>query len=319
MPADIAPLPLQVPHADQESGLGYLLRAFSANGMTLAKARQHLQIPDWRSLTFDHVAILAHATCADPTWLRASLMLRASETPEQYLFHGHRFRCPADPNMGARVCPDCLRERRWCHRAWILPGAVACPDHARLLIDTCGRCQRLITWRRPAADVCNCGRYLKDGSQDSLPMPINLIAEWTAWLNARLDGDDGGFTPEFPGVPRLLGHLSIHGASALVLAFGLIDRPGTPAAPGRRSKMALSATAAAIDRGLDRLGAIDGAPHEVCRWSDFVHAPALETLKRKGVSAADRDCAAHFLSRLTSKTRPHRAGRRSLGQLELFN
>lgn len=144
--------------------MGYLLRALSTNGSTLLAARQECGVRDWRSVTNAQLWELAHITAVEPEWLRVRIMLRSPQTPEHFEFFGQSFRChAAPPNMGAKVCPDCVRESRCCHRTWILPGAIVCPAHARPLIDTCGRCQRLITWRRPAVDVCSCGRYLTDG------------------------------------------------------------------------------------------------------------------------------------------------------------
>lgn len=316
MQNDISTLPVRVPVVAEESGLGFLLRAYSANGGTLAQARQQFGIRNWRSLTLAHVAALAYATSVSSDWLAARLMIRSTQVPEQFCYFENPFGNPADTNMGAHVCPECLRENRWCHRLWILPGAVTCPVHRRPLIDTCGRCNGLISWRRPGVDVCACGHYINDGTPAEIAS--QLAAHWSDWLDARLDHRDSSRSPCFSDIPRLLNHLSIHGATALVLAFGFIDDPNRSESPPKRQRRPISTTLAAIERGIERINSIDGLPHEARRWSAHVHIPALERIKRSGVTTADRECAALFLAYLSNRSHASRGGRYHRGQLELF-
>lgn len=319
MESDIAPLPIRVPPVDAESGLGFLLRAFGANGETLARARQRFGIHDWRSLTPRNVTALAWATQVEPGWLSERLMLRSAQAPEHFLFCNQAFRSQAaDSNMGAKVCADCVRENRWCRRVWLLRGAIACPVHRRLLIDTCGRCQRRISWRRTGVDVCTCGRYLAEGLHRTDASPLDHAESWMRWLDARLDQPATSSHTEHVGIPRLLNCLSIDGATALVVAFGMIDGSDIGIQPARQQITPIGGLCAVIHRGIERLGAIDGAPQEVRRYSACVHLSALERLKRTGVATPDRDCAALLLCYLGKRSHPSRGGRHRLGQLELF-
>lgn len=320
MQSEFASLPIQVQPLDHESGLGFLLRAFSANGASLAQAKQEFSIRDWRSLTPAHVRILAHTTHSEPDWLAERLMLRSTQTPDQFLFFGHPFRClTAAPNMGAKVCPVCIRKDRCCHRVWVLPGAVACPVHDRPLIDTCGRCQRLITWRRPAIDVCSCGRYLTDGANGDERLNRSYIKTWTRWLDARLDQHEPSQGLNDIEIPRLLSCMSIDGATALVLAFGIIDNPEQSISPRIQRRQPISFMSGSIQRGIERLRSIDGAPQDARLWSAHIYTPTLERLRRNGVTASDRDCAALFLSYASNRSHRSKGGRYCLGQLELFN
>lgn len=319
MRGDVAQLPIRVPPEGVESGLGYLLRALSTNGSTLLAARQQCGIRDWRSLTHAQLRELAHMTAVDPDWLRERIMLRSMVTPEHFEFFGQLFRCQAaPPNMGAKVCPECIRESGCCQRTWILPAAIVCPDHARPFIDTCGRCLRLITWRRPAADVCTCGRYLTDRESGGKQRPPNCTEAWTRWLDARLDPEHPTWQLANSEMPRLLDCLTIDGATAVVLAFGVIESP-EKMTPLRQRRAPLGRLLGTIERGIERLGTIDGAPHEARRWSAHVYSPILERLKRTGVTTADRDCAALLLRYVGHRSHRSKGGRYNLGQLELFD
>jgi hypothetical protein len=319
MRGDAAQLPIRVPPKEWESGLGYLLRALSINGSTLLAARQQCGIRDWRSLTHEQLRELAYLTAVDSDWLGKRIMLRSMQTPEHFEFFLQSFRCQAaPPNMGAKVCPECIRESGCCHRTWILPAAIVCPDHARPFIDTCGRCLRLITWRRPAVDVCTCGRYLTDRELGGKQRPPNCTEDWTRWLDARLDPEHPTWQLANTAMPRLLDCLSIDGATAVVLAFGVIEAPERMT-PLRQSREPLDRLLGTIERGIERLGTIDGAPHEARRWSAHVYSPILERLKRTGVTTSDRDCAALLLRYVGHRSPRSKGGRYNLGQMELFD
>lgn len=141
---------------------------------------------------------------------------------------------------------------------------------------------------------------------------------WTRWLDARLDPDHRTWRLEESEIPRLLDNLSIDGATALVLAFGAVESPETMS-PRRQRREPLSRLLGTIQRGIERLWTIDGAPHEARRWSAHVYSPILERLKRTGVTASDRHCAALLLGYVAHRSQLSKGGRYSLGQMELFD
>lgn len=319
MQVDLAVLPVRLASVQAESGLGFLLRACSANGHSLANLRQRLGVRDWRSLKPSHVASLAHCTQCSPDWLLASLMIRSIESPEHFTLGGVRFRAAsADSNLGAKVCPACLQEQRWCRRTWLLPGAVACWLHQRPLIDSCSRCLRAIAWRRPSIDVCSCGRYLTDNAPAAGGRGNPITEAWTKWLDDRLARPGSDDSDESSLIPRMLNCLSIDGATALAFAFGILDRPTTTGNTSKKNARTVLYVSETLQRGLSRLAEVDGAPHLARRWSPYVHTPTLERLRRKGVTDADRNCAALMLFYTSSRSNRTNGGRHTRGQMELF-
>lgn len=304
---------------EEESGLGFILRVFSANGLNGTSGRQQLGITNWRSLAPEDVYLLSLITRAPTDWLASRLMLRDTEHPEHFHYVGHTFRSQAaTPNMGAKLCPDCVREMRWCHRAWVLPGAVACPIHACCLIDTCRRCERPITWGRPAVDVCTCGYYLAD-SDGTLTENARTLIAWSKWLDSRLMQQTLPDAAAQGLVPRLLENLTIDGAFAVVSAFGIRDDPAAPLNPDDLRRQPNDFLVKLVERGLARLWSIGDRPQEARRWSEYVHAPILERLRRSGVSNSDRNSASLFLSFTARRSHPSNGGRYNRGQLDLFD
>ena len=55
-----------------------------------------------------------------------------------------------------RICPDCLLESPYCRRVWEFSATTVCPNHRRLLIDECPKCNRRISWSRKNVTVCSC-------------------------------------------------------------------------------------------------------------------------------------------------------------------
>ena len=314
-----APLPIQLQPIEDESGLGFILRVFCANGLSTTCGRRQLGIKNWRSLTLEDVIVLSLITQTPPDWLTLRLMIRSAQFPEHFQYFGHTFRSQAaKPNMNAKICPDCVREKRWCHRAWIIPGAVVCPIHLRCLIDTCNRCGRTITWRRPAVDVCTCGSYLSD-SDGNLTKSDRKVISWSKWLDTRLRQQTLTDSAADGLVPRLLDHLTIDGATAVVCAFGIRDHPTSPLNPSDVRSQPCDFLFQILERGLARLWSIDDRPQDARRLSAYVYAPILERLRRNGVSISDRNSASLLLSFTATRSHPSNGGRYNRGQLDLFD
>lgn len=313
------PLPIQLQPIEDESGLGFILRVFCANGLSTTCGRRQLGIKNWRSLTLEDVIVLSIITQTPPDWLTLRLMIRSAQFQEHFQYFGHTFRSQAaKPNMSAKICPDCAREKRWCNRTWILPGAVACPFHFRRLIDTCNQCGRTITWRRPAVEICACGRYLSDSNWNPPRVDRNIVS-WSKWLDTRLRQPTLTDAAADGLVPRLLNHLTIDGATAVVCAFGIRDHPTSPLNPDDVRNQPCDFLFEVVGRGLARLWSINDRPQDARRWSEYVYAPILERLRRNGVSTSDRNSASLLLSFTASRSHPSNGGRNNRGQLDLFD
>lgn len=314
-----AQLPVRVQPHEDESGLGFLLRASAENRTTLYLTRLHLSIKNWRSLCDEDISRLAHYGGCDRQWLVERLFIQSENSRQQYQLSGHPLRLNSvTPNLGARVCPKCLEEQHRCHRVWQLPGAIACPRHENLLVDSCVRCGHLISWRRPSVDVCKCGRYLALPNDTTTTSEARIAASWTRWLEFRLHSGDPEKVITAEHVPEFLSFLTIDGATALVLAFGLAKDPGTSIRPKWCVPLPVVPGHAAIERGLERLRTIEGQIHRAKLWADHVDIPILERLRRNGLTAADRECARKLLAYVTRPRDARRGGRYSSGQQELF-
>jgi hypothetical protein len=55
-----------------------------------------------------------------------------------------------------KVCPDCLREAKYCRRIWDLLLVTACPIHHRLLLDRCPNCDAPLSRIRRRVSICTC-------------------------------------------------------------------------------------------------------------------------------------------------------------------
>lgn len=55
-----------------------------------------------------------------------------------------------------RVCPGCLSESQHCRRVWEFTAVTTCPNHKRLLISECPRCNKRIPWARKSVTLCPC-------------------------------------------------------------------------------------------------------------------------------------------------------------------
>ena len=315
----VAPLPVRVIAADDESGISSLARTFWKNGTTKRRAEAWLHVPldqPWRSA---EVRTLAWATQSSYEWLSHRSFLHSEVRTDSWCrFAGHAFRSTASPpGRSARLCWQCVRERGYCKASWLLRTVSRCADHG-LLMEACPRCGRRITWDRPAIDVCVCGRYfMPDRGEDVLSAQPSA---WTRWIEWRL-----GFAQIRPGasdgfVPPVLDALSIDGASRLVEAFGLLRTAGDSSRGATVAARTAEGFANVIERGLRRLAAIDGELDAMRALADELHVPALERLRSIAVSEADSACAALLLRQLqnTRDAQVDLRGRYGRGQRMLF-
>ena len=55
-----------------------------------------------------------------------------------------------------KICPECLRENAYCHRAWECALITVCHIHECMLLDECPNCGRPIMWSRGSVSRCSC-------------------------------------------------------------------------------------------------------------------------------------------------------------------
>lgn len=319
---DLAPLPVQVEPATNEGGLGFLLRASRANGISLASLLDELGLPRSPWLTAAGLSVLAYTMNVDRDWLAfATVIAGRRDGFRCFEWRGRLWACPLSlRGKYAQVCPRCLRESGVCSIDWELAGAVVCLQHGCPLIDDCPHCGRRLSWLRPAVDVCSCGHFLwVDASEQA----GEAMAAWVERLvgSASDPGAQGAASPY--RFPPWFSVLSADALTAIAFSFGVRDEPfervtsaaaTVPPATNRMTSL--------IERALIRLQ----RAHDLtvpCP-SDLrlcVYEQALWRLWHRHAGVADRDAAARILLWLGARPRNSRASVTALGgdQRELFS
>lgn len=151
-----------------ESPLGYLLRVSESNHyktpwyvFQLAGYQQSGMIS--AALTMDKLAALVNQPLAELE--SASYTAREDDGSISYRINGHHLgktlaSSPFDLKR-PKVCIACLEEGRRIDMCWDLSVFLACPDHACMLTSACGACGQRLSWFRPGALTCRCGKKLE--------------------------------------------------------------------------------------------------------------------------------------------------------------
>jgi TniQ len=75
-----------------------------------------------------------------------------------------------------KVCPLCLRDKKYHRIYWSLTHLTSCPDHSVLLIDTCKYCGRKFRPRDVVLCKCKCGKYI-DTADNIIPITDTTITQ----------------------------------------------------------------------------------------------------------------------------------------------
>lgn len=316
-------LPVEVMRFDGESGIGHVMRAFWANGMSMTRVYEWLHVRLGKPLRDVDARVLAWVVQAPPEWLAERLFMAPGAADDRRVRLGARTFSAAPLLMGktARICPRCLSELGFCDLGWSFKFAPTCPKHGVPLLGACVHCKRTISWDRPQIDICRCGRYYKPAHATGEPPPAALA--WALWVRARLStgaapGQEDGIRV---AVPRMLDELSLDGAFRLVEAFGFFEEADEQPLAAASTARSIAGAISVIVRGLERLMLIDGNLGWVRDLGPRLHIAALERLRAYAVDAADANCAALLLRNLgdCSGRDVDMRGRHARGQMALFN
>ncbi len=318
---DPAPLPVQFEPMTNESGLGFLLRASRANGVSFASLLDELGLPRSPWLTAAGLSVLAYTINVDRDWLAFATVIPGRRDGFRcFEWRGRLWTCPLSlRGKYPQVCPRCLREGGACLLDWELAGAVACLQHGCPLIDGCPHCGRRLTWLRPAVDVCNCGHYLW---VDSTAQTREAMGAWVGRLVGNASGSGTPGTTSTYMLPPWFNVLSADALTAIAFSFGVRDGPFervTSAAatvpPSTRRMTSI------IERALIRLRrAHDLAVPCPSDLRLCVYEQALWRLWRRHADLSDRDAAARILLWLGARSGKNCASISAPGsdQCELF-
>ena len=163
---ETTPFPRQDEIAPDEDGVGFALRMATANGLSFRELAGHLASPGHLYLPAHASDTVAFMFGCTPSRLKNAFVVRQCHRGTQTAdFLGHRFLRPYHLRQGSpQVCPACFAEDRVARAIWSVCLVTSCPLHGNRLLDRC-QCGRPTRWRRPALDICECGRRLTTADQ----------------------------------------------------------------------------------------------------------------------------------------------------------
>lgn len=224
--SELSPPPIQIECADDESGLGYLVRWLGANHLPFRWLKGKLGIDGPRLPDARDAITLSYLTGMEHTQIKRMLMESFGNSGEggmmvygqQLLFKDlYRFRKP-------QICPKCIHQKGYSSRNWEFGPIPICIEHGAYLVDRCGHCKKPINWDRPAIDVCQCKRILVGDPKD-VEQPTTQELSLVQWvLEPLLQGTL--VQSQFPlsKVPGWINSLSLDGALRIIKAFGVCEQ-----------------------------------------------------------------------------------------------
>jgi hypothetical protein len=316
----IHPLPVAVNGRDDESGISFAYRTMQANGLSLRDAQNWLQLKSWNALRLNDLSALAWITRAGNSWLaHRTIISLGNQVSRHYGFMGHEFgEGAANFTHRARLCPICVKRQKYVRAGWQLHCISGCGEHNSTLLERCPHCGLIVSWNRPAIDICSCGRFLTISSE-AAKLP-NRVVDWINWIEIRLADASAIWPASSFGLPGVLDNLTIDGAYRLVLATGFLASPGEPISSATERARTSIGMAEVISRGLDRLVAIGREPRDISALEPVIHLPVLERMKTHSVAPKDSSCANFLIDCLRQQigNNSEKRGRYRRGQLPLF-
>ena len=309
-------LPVTLPPADDECGVGYAMRAAQANVMTLRRLLLWLDIDMTRLFTAAEIRRIAHVTGVSADWFSHQVPQHATQAGQpRWRFMGHwwsQFRLLR--RSAIPVCPKCLGATEYCRGIWRLLLVPVCTRHRQMLVDHCDCCGKPISWRRPTVHVCLCGHPLRN-PQNMGPVSDRLI-DWSRWVEARMTGE-AALAGEH-GLPAWFDALSIDGASAVVsLVMGRGSQPSQTVA----ALLRVSEVAHRVDGALQALGTASYADvAAMTALAERADKSALVRLRVNGLVEADRNLARYWKRCLSEQIVAGASGGppTTIEQLDLF-
>ncbi|WP_374685056.1 TniQ family protein [Rhizobacter sp. J219] len=314
-------LPVRVEPEADESGTGALLRSARANGLGLRYMVDWVGVGGLRVRSQERIAILADVVGIPVVWLRHNLGVECQRGAQRWF--EWRGQCwtfsPSLRRTRIQYCPRCLRERSICRSAWEITGAFACERHRLLLSERCPHCKAMVSWDRPAPEVCRCGHYL------SAADVAEVSEEQLEWVRTLLDSAGiGGACRSADGheLPRWFSALTADGLFSIVHAAGVKEDDGaTPPRELSRCVPAPGEVAKIVERGIKRLQAI-GELRRPCstEMRSLLHEDGFERILRRNTQQADRDVTLDLLAWMRNRPKHGTSltGRKARGQLRLF-
>lgn len=272
--------PVQIFLHDDESGLGFCLRAVAANGGQFASLRRLLSIGSSERLKAEHSVRLAQWFGVDKEKLELRLPAHLYIKGGARRFcYGHYFRQPgAFRSNKPQLCTECIFEKGYLQDVWDLTLSTCCLEHHLLLTGNCLQCQSDIKWNRKGIQWGSCKHQLGISRRIDFANSDLLHAEHI--LQASFRSTDCSAMVEKFGFPAWLSGLSVDGWMQVFYAFGLLKSEWTSLSPREFSK-SLAPTDAqdVVSRGSKRLQEFGDVPTSHAKnWSAVVARVPLVNL-----------------------------------------
>lgn len=204
-----------------ESGMGFLLRSASANGLSLHALRDLAGIPSVRTFWGADSDGLAKILGMPVSELQGLLVEKGRYMGEPaYLLYEHVFlRSHLLRVSKPQVCVYCVHRTGFCRAMWDCGLYTVCHVHKTPLTEICKGCGKSLRWFRSAVDVCQCGVYLKALDEQ---LVNDSSAEFTVakWIASHFEGEARRQCLA-TGYPHWMDELSLDGLCTLIRAFGI--------------------------------------------------------------------------------------------------
>jgi hypothetical protein len=312
-----ATLPLQINSYQDESGIGFCLRAISGNGADLHALRRLIGVRDKGRITSRQAKVLGRVFHQSPDWFENSLPSSEKNKPFQIDFFGHRWfskNCLRISNP--QVCVQCIHTKGYCRAIWDVSLATVCLEHQSRLSDCCEQCRQPIRWDRPRLDYGHCGHLFRTPKEEEIPASIFDLQELLEWKffpspNLTLKND---YLSSF-------NELSLSAIHTLILSFGLRRKPlEVLHSTVRRKAFRCDEWINIVERGLERLYVLHKGECDLTQISQLISENLLEHLAFNHDSIQDQQHAIALLEKFFNFRVDPRVGTRlgQLSQLKLF-
>lgn len=298
---EVMPFPLQDEIAPDEDGVGFALRMATANGLTFRELAQHLASPGHLYLPARASDTIAFMFGCTPSRLKNAFVVRHCHRGTQTAdFLGHRFLRPYHLRQGSpQVCPACLGDGHSAHGIWSVCLVTSCPRHGNRLLDRC-QCGRPTYWRRPAIDICECGRRLTTADQKVVRADPRELAV-SCQVSYLLEPASAQPTSRLAKLlPSGLEGLSVDAFLRLFWIFGIVGSDQARSHPSCANRCLPTTEAAGlICRAFDRLVPLIG--NRPSKEPLRVPLSALQALYDECTSTADVRFIGSLISRLQKR------------------
>lgn len=317
-----SPFPISNVLLDDESGLGFCLRAATANGGQLAALHRLLGIGSSERIKAEHAARLAQWFGVDKSRLEQRLPVHLHIRGGARRFcYGHFFRQPgALRSNRPQLCTQCVSEKGYLRDVWDLTLSTCCLEHSLLLTGRCIQCQTAIKWNRKGVPWGSCRHHLGGAHRTEFASSDLLGAQYLLQSSFRLT--NCAAMVEKIGLPAWLSGLSADGWMQVFYAFGLLRNEWAALCPKELWQCLAPADAQqVVNRGFRRLQDFGCTPTARAKnWSAVVASVPLVNLMGCPTGPQDQAIGRQLFLQIFGHSELDIVARRygHMGQLDLF-